>query len=136
MRLELRPPAGVAIVDVAGSGDSVVVSFARLGQTEPRLRISVAGGSVAPNPAGGLTIQVPGRAVAVTVTDLTAGGASTSLRLLDPAQLVGEYNVGAAILRHDTSYDARKARLELLGFHVVKAAGPYVVMIRSAAVAR
>lgn len=136
LRLELRPPSGVAIVDVAVSGDSAIVTFARFGQAEPRLRIDVPGGTIALNDAGGLGIQVPGRALSVTVTDLTAGGASTSLRLLDPAQLVAEYGVGAAILRHDASYEARKARLELLGFHVAKAAGPYVVLIRSAAVAR
>ncbi|HYK95181.1 MAG TPA: hypothetical protein VE011_04830 [Candidatus Dormibacteraeota bacterium] len=136
MRIELRPPSGVVIVGLAASGDSAVVTFGRLGDAQPQLRISAPGGTIALNGAGGLDIQVPGRALSVTVTDLTAGGATTSLRLLDPAQLVGDYGVGAAILRHDASYEARRARLELLGFHVAEAAGPYVVMIRSAAVAR
>lgn len=136
LRIELRPPSGVAIVDVAVSGDAAVITFARFGDAQPQLRISAPGGTIAPTAAGGVGIQVPGRALSATVTDLTAGGASTTLRLLDPAQLVEDYDVGAVILRHDTSYDARWSRLELLGFHVAKAAGPYVVLIRSAAVAR
>ena len=78
----------------------------------------------------------PVASLSMTVTDLTAGGASTSLQLLDPVQLVDEYDIGAAVLRRDAAYDARKARLELLGFHVAKAAGPYIVMVRSEAVAR
>ncbi|MEA2674703.1 MAG: hypothetical protein QOI92_1895 [Chloroflexota bacterium] len=136
LSLELRPPSGVAIVSVTGSGGAAVVTFARYGQTEPRLGISVPGGSIALNDAGGLRISVPARDLSMTIRDLTAGGATTSLQLLDPAQLVAAYDVGAAVLRHDTSYDARRARLELLGFHVAMAEGPYVVMIRSAAVAR
>jgi hypothetical protein len=65
------------------------------------------------------------------VTDLTAGGASSGLRLLDPAALVDTYHVGAAILRRDTSYETRRARLELLGFHVARAEGPYIVMVHA-----
>ncbi len=136
LRLELRPPAGVTIVASSGSGERADISFARIGRSEPRLRLRVPGGSVTLTTSGGLAIGAPGRSLSLEVTDLTAGGASTSLRLLDPAALIAQYNVGAVILRHDPSYDGRRARLELLGFHVADAGGPYVVMIRSAAVKR
>jgi hypothetical protein len=139
MRLELRPPPGITIVDVAQDGalaGSADVTFGRIGGSQPRLRLAVPGGSVMSSSTGGLVISAPGNTLSVHVTDLTAGGASTSLRLLDPVALVGAYNVGAAILRHDASYEARKARLELLGFHVVERSGPYTVMMRSDAVAR
>jgi hypothetical protein len=136
VRLELRPPSGVAVVDVAGSGDSAEVSFARIGRSEPRLRLRVPGGSVVGTADGGIALSAPGSTLSLEVTALTAGGASTSLRLLDPADLAGTYDVGAVILRRDPTYDARRARLELLGFHVADAEGPYIVMIRSAAVLR
>ena len=47
LELELRPPPGVTIVNVATSGGIADVTFARIGRTEPRLRVSVVGGSIA-----------------------------------------------------------------------------------------
>jgi len=133
IQAELRPMTGVAITDVSRQGGSVVVTFARVGQTEPRVRIDVQDGTVSPTPTGGLLLATFGRALSVAVTDLTAGAPSSSLGLLDPRELVTSYGVGAAILRRDPAYEDRRDRLELLGFHVAYADGPYVVMVRTGA---
>ena len=140
---ELRPPTGVAVVGfqpsahagAAGSTkESTDLTFARLGRSEPRLRLSVeGGGTITSARSGGVLVAAPGPHLTLRVTDLTAGGTSSTLRLLDPPALVAAYDVGAAILRRDGAYDARRARLELLGFHVARAEGPYIVMVRTGA---
>lgn len=134
LQVEFRPPAGVAVVDVRASGGTAEVTFARVGRTEPRIRLTVAGGTITETAERGLLVATTGRDLALRVTDLTPGGPSTSLALLDPPQIVADYDIGAVILRRDPAYDARRARLELLGFHVARAEGPYIVMVRSGAV--
>ncbi|TAL06320.1 MAG: hypothetical protein EPO00_11345 [Chloroflexota bacterium] len=131
--VELRPPSGVALTDVVAANGTAELTFARLGRSAPRLRLAVSGGSIAWAPSGGLIIRTQGPDLSLRVTDLTAGGASTSLRLLDPRTLVADYDVGAAILRRDPSYEDRRRRLEALGFHVAHVEGPYVVMVRTGA---
>ena len=140
LQVELRPQTGVALVDVGSpagdrqAGVSAELTFARIGRAEPRLRLDLDGpGTIAPSPAGGVLVTAGGPYLRVTVVDLTAGGASTSLRLLEPVEIVREYDVGAVVLRRDPAYDARRARLEGLGFHVALAEGPYVVMFRAGA---
>lgn len=133
LEIEFRPPLGIGIVDVVEDGASGEVVFARIGRTEPALRITVADGTITWAPDGGLRITSPGRTLSLRVMDLTAGAASSPLRLLDPAALVDAYDIGAAILRRDPTYDARRARLEGLGFHVARAEGPYIVMVRAGA---
>jgi len=134
VEVELRPSSGVALIDVQPStlSGSTELTFARLGRSEPRLRLTVeGGGSIAQAQSGGVLIAAPGPRLTLRVTDLTAGGASSTLRLLDPPALVDAYDVGAAILRRDGAYEGRRARLELLGFHVARAEGPYIVMVRT-----
>jgi hypothetical protein len=133
VQTELRPMTGVTITDVVRDGGAAVVTFARIGQTEPRVRIDVRDGSVFQLPGGGLRLTSPGRKLDVTLTDLTAGAPSSSLAILDPRELIGTYGVGAAILRRDPAYEDRRDRLELLGFRVAHAEGPYVVMVRAGA---
>ena len=133
LQAELRPMTGVAITSVAGQGASAVVTFARIGQTEPKVRIDVANGAVSQTSTGGLLLATFDRDLAVTVTDLTAGAPSSSLQILDPRELVETYEVGAVILRRDPAYEDRRDRLELLGFRVAHAEGPYVVMVRAGA---
>jgi hypothetical protein len=50
---------------------------------------------------------------------------------VEPAWLVDDDTVGAAILRRDPSYEDRRDRLAFLGFRVAHAEGPYVVMVRA-----
>jgi hypothetical protein len=131
LRAELRPATGAAITNVAIEGGSAVATFARAGRIEPRIRIQVADGTVSQTASGGLALSTSSKLLSVTVTDLTAGTASSSLRLLDPAELVDEYAVGAAVLLRDPAYEDRRDRLELLGFRVAHAEGPYIVMVRA-----
>nr|MBA2700318.1 hypothetical protein [Chloroflexota bacterium] len=131
LEIEFRPPAGAGLIDVRGDGRVIEITFGRRGRTEPRLRLEVTDGTISMTDGGGLLIRTTGPDLSVQVTDLTAGGASSSLRLLDPGTVVAEYNVGAAILRRDPTYDARRSRLEALGFHVAFAEGPYIVMVRT-----
>jgi hypothetical protein len=131
LQAELRPMTGVAITGVANDGGSAIVTFARVGQTEPRVRIDVRDGTVSEVDGGGLLLATFGRELSVSVTDLTAGAPSSSLALLDPRELVSMYGVGAVILRRDPAYEDRRDRLELLGFRVAHADGPYVVMVRA-----
>ena len=131
--MELRPPSGVALTNVESANGTAELTFARYGRDEPRLRLDVSGGTITWAPSGGLLIAVSGPDLSLRVTDLTAGGASTSLRLLDPRLLIADYDVGAAILRRDPAYEDRRRRLELLGFHVAHVDGPYVVMVRTGA---
>lgn len=133
LELEFRPPTGVAMVDVKVHGAIADVTFARMGRTKPTLRLNVKDGQIVWTPTGGLLVRTTAASLSLTLTDLTAGGASSSLRILDPAALIADYGVGAAILRRDPAYEARRDRLERLGFHVVHVAGPYVVMIRTGA---
>jgi hypothetical protein len=141
VQVELRPPSGVALLDLkpTSAADGAVVAtastdlaFARLGRSEPRLRLSVdGGGTITHSPSGGVLVEAIGRRLTLRVTDLTPGEASSTIRLLDPLALVAAYDVGAALLRRDGAYEARRARLELLGFHVARAEGPYIVMVRT-----
>ncbi|MEO8468922.1 MAG: hypothetical protein ABI573_04560 [Chloroflexota bacterium] len=131
--MELRPPTGIALTKVDSANGTAELTFSRYGRDEPRLRLEVSGGTITWAPSGGLLIQVSGTDLSLRVTDLTVGGASTSLRLLDPRQLVADYNVGAAVLRRDPAYEDRRRRLEFLGFHVAHVDGPYVVMVRTGA---
>jgi hypothetical protein len=137
IQLMLRPASGIALLDVApgASTSSVELAFSSMGNAQPRLRLTADdGGTIAWSAAGGLIVTSAGPHLVLDVTDLTAGGASTSLRLLDPAELIRQYQVGAILLRRDASYESRRTRLELLGFHVAEADGQYVVMASSDAV--
>jgi hypothetical protein len=131
LRAELRPATGAAITSVTAEGGSADVTFARVGRAEPRVRIDVRGGTVAQAASGGLALSTSGRELSVTVTDLTGGAASSTLGLLDPRELIDAYDVGAAVLLRDPAYEDRRDRLELLGFRVAHAEGPYIVMVRA-----
>ncbi len=131
LRAELKAQSGTAILNVELADQSAIVTFARFGRTEPRLRIDLPNGTITANDSGSLFLATTGSDLSVTVTDLTAGGASASLRLLDPRAVVDDYGVGAVILHRDPAYEDRRDRLELLGFRVAHDDGPYVVMVRA-----
>ena len=119
--MELRPPTGVALTNVESANGTAELTFARYGRDEPRLRLDVSGGTITRAPSGGLLIAASGPDLSLRVTDLTAGGASTSLRLLDPRLLIADYDVGAAILRRDPGRVTRRCSVALLLLGVIGA---------------
>ncbi len=133
VRFALAPFLGSPIVDAEPVAGGLEVTFPRLGRSEPRLRLDVTGGTIRLADDGTLVVTSQTERVTLRITALTVGGASATLTMLDPAALVETYDVGAAILRRDPAYDARRARLERLGFHVALAEGPYVVLVRDGA---
>lgn len=131
LRAELRGVSEASIVRIEPAGDSAIVTFARAGLAQPRLRIEVIDGTVEQTAAGGILLSSRGPKLLAQVTNLTPGAPSSGLRMLDPRTLVDDYAVGAVILRRDPAYDDRRARLEALGFHVAHIEGPYIVMVRT-----
>ncbi len=131
LQAELRPIAGMPILAVDHVPGGAILTFPRAGLTEPRLRVDVPGGTVMSTPDGGVVLTSTGSDLLVSLTDLTPGAASASLGLLEPAALLDTYDVGAAILRRDPTYEDRRDRLAALGFRVAHAEGPYVVMVRA-----
>ncbi|MDQ2941696.1 MAG: hypothetical protein M3R05_05850 [Chloroflexota bacterium] len=138
VRTVLRPPPGMAITSFDAKGREARVCFTQIGESEPCVRIWVApaDATIQPTGDGGLAAATAQSSrLEIDITALTAGNPSVGLRLLDPAELVGEHNVGAAILYSlDPAYDSRVARLGALGFRVAKTFGSYAVLVRDLAV--
>jgi len=132
--LELRPAGSLPIVSVDGGGSQATVSFGQIGSRPPALRLVIAGGNgtVTALPDGGLRIHTKGAQLRLLITDLTAASSPTiGLQVLQPADLVKRYDVGAVLLPHDAVFDARKSRLGRLGFRVADSVGPYTILVRS-----
>ena len=65
------------------------------------------------------------------LTNLTAGGDSVGLGLIDPSAAVERHDVKAAILlATEPAFDDRRERLEVVGFQLVQQIGPYAVLLR------
>ena len=131
--LELRPSGSLPIVGVDGGGSQATVSFAQIGSRPPALRLVIAGGkgTVTALPDGGLGIRAKGDQLRLLITDLTAAPSPTiGLQVLQPAELVKRYDVGAVLLPRDAVFDARKSRLGRLGFRVAESIGPYTILVR------
>ena len=85
----------------------------------------------------GLLAKLGDRSVTVVSRDPESttrlhGVPSVGLGLLEPAELVEAYEVGAALLyAADPSYPSRRARLEALGFEEARTFGPYRVLLRT-----
>ena len=132
-QIELRPTE-LPLTDVRIDGRWADLVFASLGSKEPKLRVLIARGDAsltALPDGGGLHIDVVDEQVRILITDLTAAPSpSMGLQVLEPAQLVDRYDVGAVLLRRDPTFEARRARLETLGFGVAELFGSYVVLVR------
>lgn len=134
LQLELRPAAGIWSSSVAVDGRAATISFARIGSGEPRLRVVLAGGEgvLRPTATGGLRIRSSETRVRLLITDLTAASSpSVTLEWLDPAQLLQRYGVQAILLARDPTLDARRARMEALGFRLARDFGSYIVLVRA-----
>jgi len=133
LQTTLAPPLGMAIVSLQIQGQVARMCLTEIGGSEPCLRVYVSQPDAVLSAApGGLSVRTTtSTRLSLFVTDLTAGGASVGLAILDPAQIVREHDVRAAILvRTDPAYAARSRRLSSLGFHSVGPAGIYDVMVR------
>jgi hypothetical protein len=126
----LRPAPGLAFTSVSIDGREARLCVARIGEQEPCLELW------ASEPDAQLRSTSQGIAVETTtstqlslyLTDLTAGGDSVGLGLVDPGAVVARHDVKAAILlATDPAFDDRRTRLEALGLQLVRQIGPYAV---------
>ena len=126
----LRPAAGMAFTSVSIDGRTARLCLARIGEQEPCLELW------ASEPDAQLRSTSEGIAVQTTtstqlslyLTDLTAGGDSVGLGLIDPAAVVARHDVKAAILlASDPAFGDRRARLEAVGLQLVRQIGPYAI---------
>jgi len=134
----LRPAPGTAFTSVSIDGRQARLCIARVGEQEPCFEL------LASEPDAQLRSTSQGIAVETTtstqlslyLTDLTAGGDSVGLGLIDPAGVVARHDVRAAILlATDPAFDDRRMRLEAVGLQLVRQIGPYAVF-QGAAVER
>jgi hypothetical protein len=127
----LRPAAGMGFTSVSIDGRSARLCLPKVGEQEPCL------GLLASEPDAQLRSTSQGLVVQTTtstqlslyLTDLTSGGDSVGLGLIDPAAVLASHDVKAAILLAiDPAFDDRRVRLEELGLHLVRQIGPYAVL--------
>ncbi|HEX7171128.1 MAG TPA: hypothetical protein VF365_00815 [Candidatus Limnocylindria bacterium] len=136
----LSPAFGVTMTTLEIAGSEAVACFTELGGTAPCVRINAAqpDARLRATSDGGLEVDSGTTSrIDLLITALTAGDASVGLGLLQPAELVEAYDVGAALLNAaDPSYPSRRARLESLGFEEARTFGPYRVLLRSGSPSR
>jgi hypothetical protein len=136
----LLPASGTAITSLQVDGADAVACFTMVGDSAPCIRIHVTqpDAKITGTADGAIRISTSrSDRLDLLVTALTAGDASVGLGLLDPAQLVEQYHVGAALLyAPDPAYRERAARLAAIGFREVQAFGPYRVLMRSGGAAQ
>lgn len=129
----LYPPAGMTwtITDTIQRETTVCLSMT--GSQEPCVRIWAGQDDVTLKPTadGGLRIATAGgHRIELLVTALTAGEPSVDMALIDPATLIAERNVRAALLwTADPAFLERSRRLEALGFRAAMTSGSYQVML-------
>jgi hypothetical protein len=130
----LYPPEGMTwtVSDITPREMTVCVPLT--GGREPCVRIWAGRSDVTMRRTadGGIRLATSGgHRIELLVTALTAGEPSVGLGLLDPAALIAERNVRAALLwTADPAYVGRVRRLAALGFHAATRFGPYQVMLR------
>jgi hypothetical protein len=136
IQLQLRPPLGVHIEAIAIQGRTADLTFSRIGQMRPRVRVSVPDGPavLSSMKGGALLIRSPGsKRLHVELTALSAAGPAVRASVLYPPQIVQDYHVGAAVLVNvDPTYPDRIRRLEALGFRPALRSGMYEVLVRNA----
>ncbi|MEP7040169.1 MAG: hypothetical protein ABI864_01195 [Chloroflexota bacterium] len=134
IELQLRPLRLAAASNITSDGLRADLYFPQTGLEEPHLRIDVVGGNglIALGDDGRLTVRSATDRVHLRVTALTAGEGTSSLQILDPAQLINAYDVAAVLLvRHDPAFLAREQRMEDLGYRLGLSAGAYALMVRN-----
>ena len=125
-------PAALGITGMSGDAHERVLTFGQLGTSPPAVRlVAGSGASFSDDADGTLRLRSRGPALRLLVTALTASPIATvGAAALDPSDLVDRFDVRAAVLLRDATFDARLARLEALGFLEAATYGPYVVLAR------
>jgi hypothetical protein len=131
----LRAAAGTAFTTVAVSEREARVCFAATGEAPPCLRIWAAQPDAAfTSTPNSLTVRTSSQRLELHVTALTAAEPSVGLAYLDPANLVIQHHIGAALFYNpDPSTEGRMQRLRSLGFTRELRLGSYVALIRAPA---
>jgi hypothetical protein len=130
IEFELQPSSAVPEAAIEIVGQEANVTFARLGSSQPRLRVAIVGGagSFEATADGALAVRSPDPGVRLLITDLTAAPSPTvRLAWLEPAELVERYDVEAVLLTRDPALEARQARIEALGFRPAIDLGTYLL---------
>jgi hypothetical protein len=129
----LRPAPGMRFTSVSIDGRKALLCLTRIGEQEPCLQLwaSEADAQLRSTSRGLMVETTTSTQLSLYLTDLTAGGDSVGLGLIDPAATVERYNIKAAILlATDPAFDDRRVRLEAVGLHLVRQIGPYAVLQR------
>jgi hypothetical protein len=131
--LALRPTGTPPLVTATADGRELSLVFGTLGSTAPRLRLVAGdGATIRASADGTVLVHGEGPSVQLSVTDLTGSPVtSVSPALLDPSTVLTTYGVTAAVLPRDSLLDARRARLEALGFRLAADFGSYLAFDRS-----
>ncbi len=129
----LEPPPGVVLTSLTGDASEATACFTKVADREPCIRLTVA-------QADASLVAFDGRLhirsatsdeLHIYITVMTQGSTAVDLQILDPARLVENHAVGAALLyAADPAYESRSNRLEALGFSEAKAFGQYRVLLR------
>jgi hypothetical protein len=126
----LRPAPGMQFTSVSIDGRKALVCLTRIGDQEPCLQLWASEPDAQlRSTSGGLVVRTTtSTQLSLYLTDLTAGGESVGLGLIDPSALVERHDIKAAILlATDPAFDDRRLRLEAVGLHLVRQIGPYAV---------
>jgi hypothetical protein len=135
LAMALNPGGDTPLDRAELRNDEANLWYRPLGSSAPHLRVVVSGtnAGILQRPNGQLVAHADGRSLRVLITDLTAADfPSVGLQALDPAQLVTQYDVRAALLQRGPAAAARERRLAGLGFHVAATSGAYDLLLRGA----
>jgi hypothetical protein len=129
----LRPAYGVTFTSVGLDGREARLCLPRVGEQEPCIDLwaSEPDAQLRSTPDGIVAETTTSTQLSLYLTDITAGGSSVSLGVIDPAAVAARHDLKAAILlASDPVFLSRRARLEALGFGIVSQIGPYAVFQR------
>lgn len=108
---------------------SAALLFRRYGARHPEVAVRLVDGGRLEVSDDALMLRSAGNArLHYEVEALTPGAPISDLLLLDPAQLMEDYNVGAAILRKDGALEPRLRRLQALGMCQETETDSYVLL--------
>jgi hypothetical protein len=127
---ELMPSSHMPESEIQITGQEALVTFGRLGASQPQLRVAIVGGAgrFEHTSDGALAVRSPDPSVRLLITDLTAAPSPTvRLAWLEPAELLERYDVEAVLLTRDPALEARQARIEALGFRQAMDLGTYLL---------
>lgn len=134
LQTTVRPVARGEFASLDIHGAEAIACFTYFGSTQPCVRIHVTheAATLTGTKNGALRVASRrGEGIDLLVTALTPGEASVGLQLMNPADIVTTYDVGAVLLNAaDDAALSRQRRLETLGFREAHDFGPYRVLLR------